>query len=45
MASGLPIVSTKTVGVVDCLRDGENGLLVEPGRPGRAHRRHPPLAG
>ena len=31
MASGLPIVSTKTVGVVDCLRDGENGLLVEPG--------------
>ena len=31
MASGLPIVSTKTVGVVDCLRDGENALLVEPG--------------
>ena len=31
MASGLPIVSTTAVGVVDCLRDGENGLLVEPG--------------
>ena len=31
MASGLPIVSTRTVGVVDCLRDGENALLVEPG--------------
>ena len=28
MASGLPVVSTETVGVVDCLRDGENGLLV-----------------
>lgn len=28
MASGLPIVSCDTVGVVDCLRDGENGLLV-----------------
>jgi glycogen synthase len=31
MASGLPIVSCRAVGVVDCLRDGENGLLVEPG--------------
>ncbi len=31
MASGLPVVSTRTVGVVDCLRDGENGLLVLPG--------------
>ena len=27
MASGLPVVSTRSVGVVDCLRDGENGLL------------------
>jgi glycosyltransferase involved in cell wall biosynthesis len=33
MACGLPVVSTAVVGVVDCLRDGENGLLVEPGRP------------
>ena len=31
MASGLAIVSTNAVGVVDCLRDGENGLLVTPG--------------
>ena len=31
MASGLPIVSTQAVGVVDCLRNGENGLLVEIG--------------
>ena len=31
MACGLPVVSTRSVGVVDCLRDGDNGLLVEPG--------------
>jgi glycogen(starch) synthase len=31
MASGLPSVSCRAVGVVDCLRDDENGLLVEPG--------------
>ncbi|MGY1738414.1 glycosyltransferase family 4 protein [Geodermatophilus sp. SYSU D00684] len=31
MASGLPIVSTDSVGVVDCLRDGGNGLLHAPG--------------
>ena len=31
MASGLPIVSCDAVGVRDCLRDGENGLLVTPG--------------
>ncbi|HEU0103772.1 MAG TPA: glycosyltransferase family 4 protein [Mycobacteriales bacterium] len=31
MASGLPVVSTDSVGVVDCLRDGENGLLHTPG--------------
>ena len=30
MASGLPVVSTRAVGVVDCLVDGRNGLLVEP---------------
>ncbi len=31
MASGLAIVSTRAVGVVDCLRHGENALLVSPG--------------
>ena len=31
MASGLAVVSTKAVGVVDCLRDRENGLLIEVG--------------
>ncbi len=31
MASGLPIVSCRAVGVTDCLRDGENSLLIDPG--------------
>ncbi|MES2711465.1 MAG: glycosyltransferase family 4 protein [Pseudomonadota bacterium] len=31
MASGLPCLSCHAVGVMDCLRDGENGLLIEPG--------------
>ncbi|MCQ8240157.1 glycosyltransferase family 4 protein [Rhizosaccharibacter radicis] len=31
MAAGLPIVSCHAVGVMDCLRDDENGLLVQPG--------------
>jgi glycogen synthase len=31
MASRLATVSCRSVGVVDCLRDGENGLLTEPG--------------
>ncbi|MGI3898875.1 MAG: glycosyltransferase family 4 protein [Janthinobacterium lividum] len=31
MASGLPNVSCRAVGVVDCLRHGENGLLTDPG--------------
>ena len=31
MAAGLPIVSTRTVGVVDAISDGVNGLLVAPG--------------
>ncbi len=30
MASGLPVLSTRAVGVVDCVRNEENGLLVEP---------------
>ena len=31
MASGLPCVSCEAVGVVDCLTDNVNGLLVQPG--------------
>ena len=31
MASGLAVVSCRSVGVVDCIRSGENGLLTEPG--------------
>lgn len=31
MASGLPVASCKVVGVTDCLRDGENGVLTEAG--------------
>ncbi len=31
MAARLAIVSCRSVGVVDCIRDGENGLLTEPG--------------
>ena len=31
MASGLPVVSTRSVGVVDCLRHEQNGLLHDPG--------------
>ena len=31
MASGLPNVSCRAVGVVDCLRDRDNALLTEPG--------------
>lgn len=33
MASGVPVISTRAVGVVDCIRHGENGLLVEPRDP------------
>ncbi len=31
MSASLPVLSCEVVGVVDCLRDGENGLLVPPG--------------
>ena len=31
MASGLPVISCRSVGVVDCIHDGENGVLVEAG--------------
>ncbi|WP_175518249.1 glycosyltransferase [Sphingomonas sp. OK281] len=31
MACGLAVVSCHAVGVVDCVRDDENGLLTDPG--------------
>lgn len=31
MASGHAVLSCRAVGVIDCLRDGENGVLVAPG--------------
>lgn len=31
MASGHAVLSCRSVGVIDCLRDGENGLLTDPG--------------
>ena len=33
MASGLPVVSTRVMGVPEAVEDGETGLLVAPGRP------------
>lgn len=34
MASGLAVLSCRSVGVVDCIRDGENGVLVAAGDVG-----------
>ena len=33
MASRMAVVSCRSVGVVDCIRDDDNGLLTEPGDP------------
>lgn len=33
MAVGLPTIGTKVGGIVDIIRDGENGLLIEPESP------------
>ena len=35
MASGCPVISTATGGIVDMIADGENGLLIPPGDEGR----------
>lgn len=33
LAVGTPVIATRTGGVAEIVRDGENGLLVEPGDP------------
>jgi glycosyltransferase involved in cell wall biosynthesis len=33
MACGLPVVTTGISGITELVRDGENGLIVEPDRP------------
>lgn len=35
MACGVPVISTRLVGIPDLVIDGETGLLVEPGQPER----------
>jgi len=35
MACGVPVISTRLVGIPDLVIEGETGLLVEPGEPER----------
>ena len=39
MAAGLPVVTTATCGMLDTIRDGENGRLIPDARPQGALRR------
>ena len=39
LAVGTPVIATRVGGVAEVLRDGENGLVVEPGDLGRARGR------
>jgi glycosyltransferase involved in cell wall biosynthesis len=34
MACGIPVVTTGVSGITELVTDGENGLIVEPDRPG-----------
>ena len=33
MALGIPVVSTRIMGIPELIEDGRSGLLVSPGRP------------
>ncbi len=39
MASGLPVIVTRTTGAADWVEDGVNGFIVEPGDPGALRER------
>jgi glycosyltransferase involved in cell wall biosynthesis len=39
MAAGVPVVASRLGGIPELVRDGETGLLVEPGKPGELAQR------